>query len=180
MLKLYAPGSNGQLNFVSNVTLGGNSAKILAANSITIFDNVVVTIGGKAPADVYTNNANYTGFGGNGTTTGTFAGAGANRPQPLSDAPPFGTPSPVNPAGGKRSRTVINIQNSEQLLSLVDGGVPGADGKLRVPARNQRRTPNNRLNVNRMMKADRDMADIRRVRDHGLINNRTGSGTRAF
>jgi hypothetical protein len=38
-LKLYAPGSNGQLNFVSNVTLGGNSAKILAANSVTIFDN---------------------------------------------------------------------------------------------------------------------------------------------
>ena len=44
-LKLYASGSNGQLNFISNVTLGGNSAKILAANSITIFDNVVVTVG---------------------------------------------------------------------------------------------------------------------------------------
>src|SRR5207248_77623 len=92
MLKLYAPGSNGELNFVSNVTLGGNSIKILAANSITIFDNVVVTIGGKAPADVYTNNANYTGFGGNGSTTGTFAGSGANRPQPLSKAPPFDAP----------------------------------------------------------------------------------------
>ena len=65
-LKLYAPGSNGQLNFVSNVTLGGNGAKILAANSVTIFNNVVVTIGGPNPADVYTNNANYTGFGGNG------------------------------------------------------------------------------------------------------------------
>src|SRR5205809_936319 len=56
-LKLYAPGSNGHLNFLSNVTLGGNSTKILAANSITIFDNVVVTIGGKAPADVYTKSA---------------------------------------------------------------------------------------------------------------------------
>ena len=53
-LKLYAPGSNGQLNFISNVTLGGNSAKILAANSVTIFNNVVVTIGGTNPADVYT------------------------------------------------------------------------------------------------------------------------------
>ena len=58
-LKLYAPGSNGQLNFVSNVTLGGNSAKILAANSVTIFNNIVVTIGGPNPADVYTNNPNY-------------------------------------------------------------------------------------------------------------------------
>ena len=49
-LKLYAPGSNGQLNFMSNVTLGGNSAKILAANSVTIFNNIVVTIGGPNPA----------------------------------------------------------------------------------------------------------------------------------
>ena len=79
-LKLYAPGSNGQLNFVSNVTLGGNSLKILAANSVTIFNNIVVTIGGPNPADVYTNNPNYSEkWGGNGTTTGTFAGAGANR-----------------------------------------------------------------------------------------------------
>ena len=57
-LKLYAPGSNGQLNFISNVTLGGNSAKILAANSITIFNGVVVTVGNVSdenPADVYTN-----------------------------------------------------------------------------------------------------------------------------
>jgi hypothetical protein len=94
-LKLYAPGSNGQLNFVSNVTLGGNSAKILAAGSVTIFDDVVVTIGGSTPASVYvastggTPNANYTGSGGNGTTSGTFAGAGANNPLPLQDAPPF-------------------------------------------------------------------------------------------
>ena len=78
-----------QLNFLSNVTLDGNSKKILAANSVTIFNNVVVTIGGETPADVYTNNPNYTGFGGNGSTTGTFAGAGANRPHPLSEAPPF-------------------------------------------------------------------------------------------
>ena len=98
-LKLYAPGSNGQLNFVSNVTLGGNSAKILAANSVTIFNNVVVTIGGSKPADVTPDslakpNANYTGFGGNGSTTGTFGGAGANNPQPLSSTPPFGPASP--------------------------------------------------------------------------------------
>ena len=85
-LKLYAPGSNGQLNFISNVTLGGNGAKILAANSVTIFNNIVVTIGGPNPVDVFVNfvggvpNANYTGFGGNNSTTGTFAGAGANNP----------------------------------------------------------------------------------------------------
>jgi hypothetical protein len=181
-LKLYAPGSNGQLNFVSNVTLGGNSAKILAANSVTIFNNVVVTIGGKAPADVYTNNANYSEkWGGNGTTTGTFAGAGANRPRPLSDAPPFGALSPGNPINGKRSRTVINIPNSGQLLSLLDGAVPGRDGRLRVPRDKHRHAANaDRLNVNRMIKADRDMADVRHMRDRGVVNNRLGSGARAF
>ncbi|HSS15368.1 MAG TPA: FecR family protein [Candidatus Dormibacteraeota bacterium] len=180
-LKLYAPGSSGQLNFISNVTLDGNSKKILAANSVTIFDNVVVTIGGKAPADVYTNHANYTGFGGNDSTTGTFAGAGANRPRPLSEAPPFDAPTPGNPTNGKRARTVINIKNSGQLLSLLDGAVPGRDGRLRVPRQNQRNASKaDRLNVTRMTKADRDMADIRRMRDRGVVNNRLGSGTRAF
>ena len=180
-LKLYAPGSNGELNFISNVTLDGNSKKILAANSVTIFDNVVVTIGGNAPADVFTNHANYTGFGGNGSRTGTFAGAGANRPQPLSQAPPFDAPTPGNPTNGKRPRTVINIKNSGQLLSLLDGAVPGRDGRLRVPRQNQRDASKaDRLNVTRMTKADRDMADIRRMRDRGVINNRLGSGTRAF
>ena len=180
-LKLYAPGSNGALNFLSNVTLDGNSKKILAANSITIFNNVVVTIGGETAADVYTNNANYTGFGGNGSTTGTFAGAGANRPQPLSQAPPFDAPAPGNPTNGKRTRTIMNIKNSGQLLSLLDGAVPGPDGRLRVPRHNRRNAGNpDRLNVSRMTKVDRDVADIRRMRDRGVINNRLGSGTRAF
>jgi hypothetical protein len=181
-LKLYAPGSNGQLNFFSNVTLDGNSKKILAANSVTIFDNVVVTIGGKAPADVFTNHPNYTGFGGNGSTTGTFAGAGANRPRPLSDAPPFGPQAaPGNPTNGKRARNVLNVKNSGELLSLLDGAVPGPGGKLRVPHHNHRNSNRaDRLNVARMTKVDRDVADIRRMRDRGVINNRLGSGTRAF
>ena len=89
ILKLYAPGSNGRLNFVSNVTLDGISTKILAANSITIFNGVMVTIGDDISATVYTNHPNYTGFGGNGSTTGTFGGVGANQPLPLTQAPPF-------------------------------------------------------------------------------------------
>ena len=91
-LKLYASGSNGQINFIADVTLGGDSAKIIAADSVTIFNGVTVTVGNIAdenPADVYTNHANYSGFGGNGSTTGTFAGSGANDPQPLDSAPPF-------------------------------------------------------------------------------------------
>ncbi|MGH8100775.1 MAG: beta strand repeat-containing protein, partial [Chthoniobacterales bacterium] len=127
-LKLYAPGGNGQLNFVSNVTLGGAGAKILAANSVTIFNNVVVTIGGSTAADVYTNIANYSRqFGGNGSTSGTFAGAGANSPQPLASAPPFdslpGAPSsnhPPSTPGARPPGRVIQIDSSTQLLTLLD------------------------------------------------------------
>ena len=137
-LELYASGSKGQLNFVSNVTLGGNSIKILAANSVTIFNNIVVTIGGSTPAQVYTNNANYTGFGGNGTTTGTFAGAGANNPLPLNQAPPFGPSAPVPPTvtrgggtlpsgRGRTAQSTSTIQRSclpcsMELLSVPTGG----------------------------------------------------------
>ena len=176
-LKLYAPGSNGQLNFVSNVTLGGNGAKILAANSITIFDNVVVTIGGPNPADVYTNNANYTGFGGNGMTTGTFAGAGANNPLPLEQAPPFDTTSAGNPTNGRRIRGVINIRNSGELLSMLDDGVRGPDGRLRFSRHRHRHGANtDGFNANRMTKADR-----RIVRDRVLSNARPGAaGRRVF
>jgi hypothetical protein len=91
-LKLYSPGSNGTVNFVADVTLGGASTKIIAGNTVNIFNGVIVTIGGKTPASVFTNNANYTGFGGNGSRTGTFAGAGANKPSPLNQAPAFDGP----------------------------------------------------------------------------------------
>lgn len=134
-LKLYASGSNGQLNFTSNVTLGGNSAKILAANSVTIFDNVVVTIGGTSPADVYTGfsggtpNANYTGSGGNGSTTGTFAGAGANDPQPIRNAPPFDGPgAPEAPAKGSTSSV-----GTTATIPTTNPGLPGNRGSGGVP-----------------------------------------------
>ncbi|PYL02698.1 MAG: hypothetical protein DME32_05775 [Verrucomicrobia bacterium] len=91
-LKLYSPGSNGTVNFVADVTLGGASTKIIAGNTVNIFNGVIVTIGGKTPASVFTNKANYTGFGGNGSRTGTFAGAGANNPLPLNQAPAFDGP----------------------------------------------------------------------------------------
>ena len=143
-MKLYAPGSNGQLNFISNVTLGGNSVKISAANSITIFNNVVVTIGGSKPADVYTGftnetpNANYTGFGGNGSTTGTFGGAGANDPQPIEKTPPFDNTDHVTSSGkprggGKATDTTIYVSNSDELLALLNDVHPGRDGRIRTP-----------------------------------------------
>jgi hypothetical protein len=89
MLKLYAGGSNGLINFVANVSLNGNSTKIISANTVTIQPNVLVTIGGPNAAQVYTNHPNYTGFGGVGKGYGTFAGAGAVTIKPgLGNQPP--------------------------------------------------------------------------------------------
>ncbi len=90
VLKLYAPSSNGEINFIANVTLGSGSSTILAGGTITIQPRVVVNIAGNGgPAQVYTNNPNYSGFGGNNEGNGTFGGNGANNPQPLASAPPF-------------------------------------------------------------------------------------------
>jgi len=95
LLHLYAPGSNGTIDFVSNVTLStSNAIPAIVANTVTIENGVVVTVDANADgareADVFTNNPNYSGSGGNETTTGTFAGTGANT-QPLKGAspPPF-------------------------------------------------------------------------------------------
>jgi len=88
IIRLYAGGSNGTVNFTDNVTLSGNSVKTIAGDTVTIFDGKVVTVNGPAPVNVFTNNPNYTGFGGNNSTTGTFAGQGANT-QPLNGRPGF-------------------------------------------------------------------------------------------
>jgi len=88
LIKLYAGGSNGTVDFVGDVTLSGNSAKIIAANTVIINNGKIVTILGPSAADVFTNNPRYTGFGGNNTTTGTFAGKGAAT-HPLSGAPGY-------------------------------------------------------------------------------------------
>lgn len=87
-IKLYAGGSSGQVNFTDNVTLSGNSLKIIAADTVTIFNGKVVTVLGSSPANVFTNVPNYAGFGGNGSTTGTFGGNGAIT-QPLNVAPGY-------------------------------------------------------------------------------------------
>jgi hypothetical protein len=77
LIKLYAGGSSGTVDFVDNVTLSGTSAKIIAANTVIINNGKIVTILGPSAANVFTNFPHYTGFGGDATTTGTFAGKGA-------------------------------------------------------------------------------------------------------
>jgi hypothetical protein len=98
VIKLYAPGSNGTLHFLNSVTLTSPS-NILAANTITIDPAAVVTINSANKADVYANNPNYNfvpqpGYNGPppNAANGSFAGAGANDPQPLANAPGLGLP----------------------------------------------------------------------------------------
>ena len=91
VLKLYAGGTTGQITFVADCTLHGGTMNIIAARTVTINNGVTVTTQGHI-ADVFATIANYMGFGGNNTTTGTFGGLGANNPQPLINAPPIGPP----------------------------------------------------------------------------------------
>jgi hypothetical protein len=86
-IQLYASGSNGSVLFNDDVKLNGNSVKSIAGNTVTVSNGKTVRVNGPAPATVYTNNANYSGSGGNGSTSGTFSGRGAttqgfaNRPK---------------------------------------------------------------------------------------------------
>jgi hypothetical protein len=128
LMKLYATGSNGAIDFTANVTLTCKAAAlILAANTITINDNVVVTIAGSFAASVYTNIANYTGFGGNGSTTGTFAGAGASNPQPTASAPPFDD-SPAASSATKKPIAIASAkpQNSSTITIASSNGGSGS------------------------------------------------------
>jgi hypothetical protein len=135
LIKLYAPGSNGRIDFISNVSLNSDSSVILAANTVTINNGVTVTITGDdgVDASVYTNVPNYTGSGGNGSTTGKFAGNGATT-LPLDEAPPFDTTgekttkvSGKSGGGGgvpalprKGHGIIAKVSDSSQLLDLAD------------------------------------------------------------
>ncbi len=76
-IKLYANGSNGSVIFKENTSLNGNSVKTIAGNTVQIDNGKVVTVNGPSAVNVHTDNANYTGSGGNNSSTGTFGGKGA-------------------------------------------------------------------------------------------------------
>jgi len=149
LLHLYAPGSNGTIDFVSNVTLNNSlAAAVIAANTVTIENGVVVTISVRTPANVFASVPNYTGSGGNGSTLGTFGGAGATT-QPLSQAPPFDNPPAVRAAIKHRNPVVSNggkalaieMTDSSQLGALLNDATPGADGKVHISPHGRSRNP---------------------------------------
>jgi len=140
LLHLYALGSNGIVDFVSDVMLtSSGSVPVIAAKTVTIETGVTVTIGGSGPANVYATNANYTGSGGNGSTRGTFGGLGATT-QPLGGQPPFDSPTTAR-AGTKQGKSVVSgggrvpairVSDSSQLASLLDNAAPSPNGKVRI------------------------------------------------
>jgi hypothetical protein len=141
LLHLYAP-NGGIIDFVSNVTLNSSAtAAVIAANTVTIENGVVVTIGASTSANVYTNVPNYSGSGGNNKTSGTFVGAVTT--QPLGGQPPFDSPSTrVATRSTRRSAAVIHVTDSSQLSSLLDNATPGPNGKVRVsPVTRSRNAP---------------------------------------
>ncbi len=87
-IKLYANGANGTVRFKDNVSLNGTSVKTIAGNTVTVDNGKTVTVNGSAPAQVFTNNPNYTGSGGNGATSGKFGGKGAAT-QPFGNRPGY-------------------------------------------------------------------------------------------
>jgi hypothetical protein len=78
VLKLYATGSNGQIVFAGSCSISGGNLNIIAAPTVTVNSGVTVNVTG-AQAQIFTNVGNYSAVnGGNGSTTGIFAGtAGA-------------------------------------------------------------------------------------------------------
>jgi hypothetical protein len=138
LLKLYAPGSNGTINFISNVSLSSNSSVIIAGNTVTINNGVVVTITGDdgVQASVFTNVPNYTGSGGNASTTGTFAGNGAVT-APLDQAPPF---DGLSGATENKSTTSAGIAAPTSTTNAGPSG-QGGNGAVANVARSKRHIP---------------------------------------
>jgi FecR protein len=141
LLHLYAPGSNGIVDFVGNVTLNSSTAPAIAGNTVRIENGVVVTILGVIPANVFTNLPEYSGSGGNGSTSGRFAGAGATK-QPLGGQPAFAAATRAGSKTATRTDTssirtkmpTIHVSDSSQLGALLNSASPGKDRTVRVPA----------------------------------------------
>ena len=121
---------------------------MVAANSVTIENGVVVTVGGRIPANVFANVPNYTGSGGNGSTRGIFGGAGATT-QPLSQAPAFDSPTAVRTAIRHRNSVISNgtkapaieVTDTSQLAALLNNTTLGPNGKVRISPHGRSRHP---------------------------------------
>jgi hypothetical protein len=174
-LKLYAPGSNGKIEFNANVSLnGGSTAAIIAANTVTIDNGVTVTIGGSIAAQVYANNRNYVGGGTGSSSTGTFDGAGVVN-NSFGGQPTFGSAngisSSTSSAAPTRIATVgqIRVNNSGQLLSMANAASGDAAGRTAARTSNRTNRSQNSRRVN--SNANRTVTESRSDARNTLTNS---------
>jgi len=104
LLQLYATGSNGTVVFVSNVLLSGGSMKLIAGNTVTVNNGVVVSVASPI-ADIYVSDLNHANYnaplnGGNGSTTGMFILDGSSGSPTTGANTHFGPPPPPPFSGG--------------------------------------------------------------------------------
>ncbi len=123
MLRLYAAGSNGSINFTADVTLsGGSIAAVIAANTVTILNGVTVTISGSIPAMVYATIANYDMASGGNGFGGTFGGAGATT-QSFPPGGPVVAGSPASVGNTGTSAALVSNLSQSSRPSFVSRGV---------------------------------------------------------
>jgi hypothetical protein len=80
------------------------------------------------------------------------------------------------------------VSNTDQLLSLLDGAAAGSDGKITISNSkngnsNSKNTSSNlsnlsRINANGVLRAHRQMMDIRQTRERSVIDSRGIAGRR--
>ncbi|HEY4284105.1 MAG TPA: hypothetical protein VGM62_13645, partial [Chthoniobacterales bacterium] len=138
MLKLYATGSNGLIDFVKDVILsipGESNQIIIAATTVRIEPGVTVTVTtGMPPASVYTDHANF-----NTPGFGSFAGQGVFVAGPTASAPPFddtiaratkgsrgGSATAATSPGVAPTRTPSGNAGGKKFVAKAHGNIPPA------------------------------------------------------
>jgi hypothetical protein len=152
LMKLYATGTSGTIDFTASTFLTCKAAAIiLAANTVTIDQNVIVTILGGFTASVYTNIANYSNYGGTCSTCGSFGGAGVTT-SPLGGQPAFDDP-PTSSASRSTSTTsssTTKLQSSSSTnvasssttkLQSSSGTKVASSSNVTAPTRGTRLSP---------------------------------------
>src|SRR5439155_27028369 len=111
----------------------------------------------------------------------------AKTPQRLASAPPFGPSPPAHPVGRRGGKIIngprtsppgppaIHVNNTAELLALLDGATAGADGRVTVPAsRNTRDLRNSsRTDINALPREARRIL-MQQMRDRSItrVGNR--------
>jgi hypothetical protein len=144
-LTLYAGNGSagGEIVFAANTILSSSAAAELTAAVIKIDNNVTVTIKGPT-ALLYANTLDFSGSGGNGSTTGTFGGAGAMLAGSDSDSSASAVPGsaiPPKPAAVAANRPGKGNPAARPVVTAVKPAGAVFDGRYGLAALVARAAP---------------------------------------